>query len=898
MDWSLLSPEQIAEELHTSLTSGLSRKSAYDILKKDGKNEVKHRNRFSFFERLFAHIKTPIIYILIIGGVSVFLIGHTGDAIIIFVVLIINLFIGMVQEGKASRTFKKIARMQEKTVVVLREGEDIIIPTKELVVGDIVSLTQGSYIPADIRIIEETELSINEAALTGEWKDVKKNIHTYSSKRPLAERTNMAWSGTVIRGGFGKGIVVATGGDTQFGSITKTLNEKVEQTPFQKSIAQLTHFLAKVIIIAIGIIFILGVFINDLPLIDAVLLSIAVAVAAIPEGLPAAVTFVLAFGMEALLKNGGLTRRLVAAETLGGVTTIIMDKTGTLTEGAMKLVGGVLPDGEYVPLNKDSIVTTFETPIRKLIIGALLGTDGRVVMNKEAKSYTYSGSPIDQGILKSIQGLGMERKELERVCPRILYIPFSSSRRVSLSFHKGDEKYHAYMVGSPEKIILSSRGWRTKTNTIQSFTKQKRDELIDEMNTYTKGGGRVIAVTESEVSSPPPDEVSHEKTLDEIMASSIFLGFLVFKDPVRQGMAEALRSIRSSGVNIVMATGDNEGTAVHVANEIGLTQNDAPAISGDMVEKMGDEELKDVVQNKTVFARMLPKQKLRLYDAFTMNGEIVAMTGDGINDTPTLHHAAVGIALSDGTEIAKEASDIVLLENSFKTIVRAIEEGRKIIQNLKKIIVYLLSTSLKEVYLIGFSLIIQAPLPLLPGQILWANVVEEAFISFGFALDRSKNNSCPDCVIQRKKGRHSNYIFTPELKKLTILISIATGIIFSALFLYLLSLGHPIEEIRSVMFVALSIDSMFFAFALRDIRIPSWKIPLKDTIPLFVSILFSIGALILVFIVPTLRDLLSLTPPTGEQLLLIILIGIITVGVVEFAKQSVQEKSKYGILRQ
>ncbi|MDD9867949.1 MAG: HAD-IC family P-type ATPase [Candidatus Campbellbacteria bacterium] len=880
LNWSFQTISDVELNLKTSATRGLSESEAKRRYAEHGPNEIKIKNERSFFQSFIEKILNPISLILLLSGIVLVSLDMNADAFIIFLTFFINLFIGLIQEGKASKAFQKLRHFQKFPSIVIRGGKKKKIPSEELTIGDLVLLRSGIHIPADMRIVRETDLSINEAALTGEWDSIKKNTMINAHAPKIFEAGNMAWKGTLVVDGYGAGIVTEIGKDTQIGKISETLLEKGGRTPLQKATASLARFLTFIIVFAIALIFILG-FLRGFPIADLFLTSIAVAVAAIPTGLPVAITFVLVLGMITLLKNGGLVRSLLATETLGSTTLIISDKTGTITKGQMRLQSLILPDGREFRADgeREDALSPSE---RRLLLAALWGTDGQSV--KEGDKDSVTGSPIDRGIYDSAKLLGITRESTEKYCVRMAYCPFHSNRGYSSSINKDDKGLHTYTVGTPEKIIEASKYTTGSSGILQKIESGRRKKLFELLEKYTKRGDRVIGVSYTPIKDF--DGVNVPKQCQNFMQDSHFLGFLLFTDPIRVGVAESVKDIESKGVRVVIATGDNQQTAVHIAKEVGIADdenNKGPmAINGSDLEEMGDSEYDEITENTQVFSRMSPKQKLQLCKSFQERGEIVAMTGDGINDAPALHHASIGIALNSGTEVAKEASDLILVKKSgnFSTIVRAIEEGRKIAENIRKIVLYLLSTSFSEIILVGSAVLVGVAIPLLPAQILWANLIEEAFISFAFAFEKGTR----DAPAQRR-------IITKEMKRLIMAMALITGATLSALYFVLLQFDLSIEVVRTIVFVALSIDSMFLIFSLKNLRKPCWRTNLFDNKHLVGAIAISIVLLFLAFFITPLQNLLSLTEFSYIYFVIGVLVGIIDLILIEIAKRKIINKT-------
>ncbi|MEX0917036.1 MAG: HAD-IC family P-type ATPase [Candidatus Paceibacterota bacterium] len=887
--WETKEIEDIRFDLETSLTEGLSRDDVVSRLARDGENAFKPGKQITLWGKIFKQIKSPLVLILLGAGVATLFLQEYLDALVVFAALGINVVVGVFQEQRASKAFEKLNASQERRAVVLRDGKKQMIDAKHLVVGDVVLLEAGYAVPADVRLSSTNELSINEAPLTGEWLPVGKETKVMEKGRPLAERFNMAWMGTLVTTGMGKGIVIATGDKTEIGKIAESLSTiEEESTPLQKSVERLARFLLYIILTAVLIIAVLGIARGE-SLAEVFLIAIALAVATIPAGLPAAVTVVLAIGMESILKKGGLVRNLLAAETLGATTIVLTDKTGTLTEARMQL---------HSLYSRNAVATGNHThPDNETLLKmAVLASDAFIERDESKKEgeekVVVHGRPIEKAII--LKGLeeGCSQEKLFEKEERIDFLKFQSSRRfaASLNRHPEGNGNRMYITGAPELILEKVKRVLSNGKAI-NFSQKDKDAFYLALDTKTREGMRFIAVAykdtkEEKISS---EATGRENEHNEVLEDVVLAGLLAFSDPVRLDVAEAISKVKGAGARVLMVTGDNAGTAFAVAKAVGITKDQTRVRLGSTVDECeSDQDLIRLINMTDAFARATPKQKLRIAEVLQGKGEIVAMTGDGINDAPALQRANIGVAVGSGTEVAKAASDIILLDNSFSIIVAAIEEGRKIVDNLKKIIAYLLSTSFSEVFVIGAALVAGAPLPLLPTQILWANIIEEGTMSFPFAFEPKSKG-----LMRRKpSSSRATNIMTPALKKLIFIISAVTGIFLVGLYFILLQLDLPIEEVRTLMFASLSLDAIFFAFSIKNLEAPIWKINIFSNKLLLVSLFISITILIGTLTLPPLQALLSLTTPTPIEFGFLLLIGLFNLLVIEVVKYFIFEKKR------
>lgn len=818
--------------------------------------------RETWFMRVIRQFASPITLVLIAAALATLFLSHYTDALIIAAALLVNVVMGLVQEGRASKAFEALKKGEARYAVVERGGEPIRIAAEDLVVGDIVILSTGNAIPADVRLIEVHGLSVNESALSGEWMAVEKDTEAAKEDAPLVERSGMAYAGTLVSAGAGKGVVVAVGGDTELGQIALELGKKDESvTPLMRDIRQVARFiLGAVSVVIVGIIA-LGL-LRGLPLDETIFTAIALAVASVPEGLPAAVTVVLALGMEHILKSGGLVRNLLAAETLGTTSIILTDKTGTLTEGRMTLEMFVTRNG-----------TATDAPDgdpNALLRGAVLASNAYVEERPEApvdEKLVVHGRPIEQAIVMSGLNNGIAQHVLIKELPRLDELHFDSSRRFGGMLVDDGGKSVAYITGAPELFL----------STISDVADETRTHFEDALSRAAQEGKRVIAVARVEAAH---GRFPAEADLPEFLASGEFLGLLVFSDVIRPEAKAAIAEMKGAGARVIMLTGDNPETALSIARAVGIADDEERAYSGTELSPLSDAELLELLRSHTVFARVAPAEKLRIANVLKDAGEVTAMTGDGVNDAPALRAAAIGIALGSGTDVAKEASDLVLLDNGFSVITAAIREGRRLRDNFKKIFAYMLSTNFSEVVLITFSLIFGLPLPILATQVLWSNLIEGGLMNFAFAFEPLY----PDAMKRNPKDPENARVLSPKLIKLIVLVGSITATVLIAIYLYLLSIKLPIEQIQTLMFVAVSVNCIFMAFSMKSFGTPLWKLPLFSNRFLLISLFASTALLLAALYVPFLQKLVHVTEPTPLQLLILVGFGLFNLATIELAK--------------
>ena len=735
--WHTEPISQVFAHLKTSEV-GLSVEEAARRLQEEGPNKFPERRTEGYLSIFLRQFQSPLIYILLGASIIIFVIGEVVDASIIIGVLFFNAVVGTFQEGRAKDTLRALRLFVDTKATVLRESKEFIISNTQVVRGDVVELQEGDKVPADARIIRSQNLHVDEAALTGESQPVSKvGDVIFDEPTPVADRRNMVFKGTHVVAGNGAVIVVAIGAETEVGRIAQEIVEYETEIPLQANI----RYLSRLIIVAVAsiaaFIFVLGLVKGfDATRMFTTVVSLTVSV--IPEGLPIVMTLVLATGVMRMSKRHALIKRLQAVEALGQARVIAVDKTGTLTRNELvvqKVYAGTRlftvegtgyePTGsilfEGVPIALDA-----HPELRAAARIALLSATAHAVYSESDMRWLVSGDPTEAAMRVFAEKAGMQKDVLEREEPLVEEIPFDSHLQYHASVRKSARGHMLFVVGAPEAILARSKFIRIESGTtVLSHT--RRQELEEVFLALSREGLRVIGIaekhSETRLSSEDPKELS-------------FVAFLAMKDGLRKEVPAALARAREADIRVVMITGDHRETAEAIAREAGIFQKGDATMTGAEIDTHSDLILKEKVAAVTVFARVTPEHKLRIIEAFRARGEIVAMTGDGVNDAPSLVAADLGVAMGGiGTEVAKEASDIVLLDDNFGSIVSAVEEGRSIYKTIKKVILYLFSTSLGEVFTIAGALAIGMPLPLLPAQIIWLNFVTDPFLDAGLAMD-------------------------------------------------------------------------------------------------------------------------------------------------------------------
>ncbi|MCD6410772.1 HAD-IC family P-type ATPase [bacterium] len=861
-NWHSIEKEEVLKILRTDSEKGLSLSEAESRKKIFGLNILPQKEKLTAVKILFSQLKNPLIYILIIaGGVALFLQEYT-DAIVILLAAGVNTIIGYLQEYKANKTFEKLQKTISFNAKVLREGKTLFLDIKELVPGDIILIQEGDRVPADARIIEEDDLTVNESMLTGESMPQEKNEAVVSSNTPLGDRENMIYMGTTVESGRAKAVVVATGKDTQMGKISDVLQQiKEEKTPLQRKISQLSKRLAVFLTIIVFLVFLWGIFVGyDVK--EMFIISVALAVASIPEGLPIALTVTLAIGMQRILKHKGLVRQMVAAETLGSASVICTDKTGTLTYGEMRV------EKIYVYKNQK----------RKedLLLKTITFCNTAFFEERKWKERKVVGNMTERALLEYSFQEGYLKEDLLKSEPQIKFSSFNSKDKFSFSIHKNfSDNILVYCLGAPEILLEKSRS-----------QKKEREAIKRKINDLTNEGFRVLGAGFKSLSGKNTLESStHQKIIEGVD----FLGLIALRDPLREDAKETIQKVKSAGIKPIIVTGDHKLTAKRIAQKVGIKVEDKNILEGKDIDKLDEKEFSQKISEISVYARVAPEHKIKIIKAWQAKNEVVAMTGDGVNDVLALKKADIGIALGSGTDIAKESADLILLDNSFKIILEAIEEGRVIIDNIRKVVTYLFSDLFSEIILIGASILFKLPLPLLPAQILWINLIEDSLPNFALALEPKEKD-----VLKRKPEKKEKPLLTLEMKWIIFFVGLITDFLLLGLFLWLYYHRLPMSHIRTIIFAGLGMDSLFFVYSCKNLHKNIWRVNIFSNKYLVLSSFFRLGAILTAIYLPLFQKLLKLSPLSYFEWFYVIMIGILNLLLIELVKLIfIKEKKIY-----
>jgi Ca2+-transporting ATPase len=904
--WHLTEAAQALKELGTDSSRGLTKNQVQERLERYGYNELRKEKKISPLLIFINQFKNTLIIILLIATGLSFLIGEVLDALIIAAIVILSTLLGFIQEYRAERALEDLKKMLSHTITVLREGKEEDVLSKELVPGDILLLEAGDKIPADARIIEEQSLQCNEGTLTGESFPVMKDAQPLEKDVPVFDRKNTVFAGTVVTYGRSKAVVTSTGMNTEFGKIAEevTLAEP-KKTPLEKRTAEIGKWLG---IISLGICFLVaGISIVREALtgkldmqfiISMVMFAVALAVAAVPEALAAIVTGALAIGMHQMAKRNALVRKMPAVETLGCTTVICSDKTGTLTKGEMtvrkiftagrliEVTGvGYEPKGEFK--GQDIAEAKNSQSFRMLFQGALLCNDASLL--EEEGKWFIKGDPTEGALIVAAAKAGFHQVEVRLESPRIGEIPFSSERKLMTTIHQGQaHKLIAYMKGAPE-IVVKRCTHILEDGGLREFTESEKARVLKANEQMAQGSLRVLGIACKEHSE------GIEVFEEEIEKEMVFLGLMGMMDPPRKEAIEAVKVCKDVKIRTIMVTGDYEATAVAIAKEIGIYHQGDLVLTGEKLEKLPEEEFSRIVDKVTVYARVSPIDKLKIVQAWMNRGEIVAVTGDGVNDAPALKHADIGIAMGiTGTDVTKDASDMVLSDDNFATIVKAVERGRWIYDNIKKYLTYLLRCNITEVVVIGGMVLALGPayLPLLPAAILYINLATDGLPALALGV------APPDPDIMKRPPRNpKESVFSLEVRAF-ILMALLIEIPFFY-FIFLRELPHIdpallnqelLKPARTELFFMFNIIELVIALNFRSMRFSIFKAPPHKW--LIYSIIFQIFLITGLTLIPAVRSSFGILEPSLANIEIIAGYGLFVIISMEAIKAVFRRKDR------
>ena len=787
---------QVVQLLHSDLTIGLTESQVLEKRAQHGENKLKEKKKKTTLQRFAEQFKDVMILILIVAAVISFVIACVEgepkeffEPVLILLIVILNAIMGVMQESKAEKALDALKSLSAPHARVIRDGEEKVIDAVELVPGDIIRLEAGDFIPADARLIRSVSLKSEESALTGESVPSEKDAAAVvDEKAPLGDRSNMVFSGCSITYGTATAVVTATGMDTEMGKIANLLdNEEEGQTPLQKKLAQLGKYLGVLALAACAIIFVVGIA-NGIPALEIFMTGVSLAVSAIPEGLPAIVTIVLSIGVQRMVKKNAIIRRLPAVETLGGASVICSDKTGTLTQNRMTLVKAYLDGADET----EDISTQNSAEVKNLLTYGTLCCDGSVVFH--GKEEQHIGDPTETAIVLAAHRNGMPKDMLNNAYPRLAEIPFDSDRKLMTTVNKIGDK----------NIVIVKGAFDVMASRCVAGDLEKAAQVNEDMS---KNALRVLAVGYKEI-----DHVPAEPTSEELENGLIFMGLVGMIDPPRPEAKAAVETCRKAGIKPVMITGDHVVTASAIARELGILLDSDKAITGPELDAMTDTELDACVENISVYARVSPENKIRIVKAWQRKGQVVSMTGDGVNDAPALKAADIGCAMGiTGTDVAKGAADMTLTDDNFATIVDAVREGRGIYANIKKVVGFLLGTNIGEVVTVFVAMLLWHKSPLLSMQLLWINLVTDSLPAIALGMEPVETD-----IMDRNPKPKDEGLFAHGFGIRIIL----QGVMFGVLSLIAFYLGESMTGLneggQTLAFMVLALSQVVQAFNMRS----------------------------------------------------------------------------------
>ena len=869
-------PEEALKQLNSS-PSGLTEKEAKLRKYKYGSNEILEKKTLSPVIVFLRQFKSLMVYILLAAAIISFLLDRIVDTYVILVILIINSIVGFTQEYKAEKAIKSLKKMIVLQTKVLRNSELMQIPSKNLVPGDIVILEEGDRVPSDCRLIEIKNFRTVESSLTGESLPVDKFLKVLPSKTSLSDRKNMVWLGTFVVAGHAKALVVSTGESTAIGRLGKSIESiKARRSHFQEKTDVLAKYMAIVAFAGALLVFLIGYFIRDIPLSEISLFSLASLVSGIPEGLPVILAMVLAIGAYRMAKKNAVVRERFATETLGVVDTIITDKTGTLTENTMTVQEIILPgqnnievtghgwepEGNFIQ-NKKQLLPLQNKHLVKLLHIAAVCNNSKLFKDKEENKYKIIGDPTEAALLVLAEKAGFKRQLLLEKEKQIDELPFSPELkyRASLSvLTQRNSTKEIYIIGAPEAVIQHStqilkNGRKTK------LTEQDKKILENKIDALAHKAMRVLAIAYKEVPSSLNELTEKETT------KLVFVGVIGMIDPPREEVIDAISKTKKAGIRVLMATGDHKNTALAIAKKIGLIEHkEGKVLTGSDLESLTQKEFEKALKEVSVFARLTPQMKLRIAKTLQEQGHIIAMTGDGVNDAPALKQADIGVSMGIiGTDVARESSQIVLADDNFASIVNAIEEGRIVFTNTKQTSFFLVATSIAESTTIISTMLIGLPLPLLPTQILWLNLVTAGVTDVALSTEQNHH----DVLNEKPRDRNEN-ILNKEIIPFAILISLVMVILTLILFIYHLP---DLSKARTAAFTAMSFTQLFNMLSFRSLRRTSFSIGLFSN--KYINWAFIISALLafIAIYLPMLQGVFNFTPLSFQEIVLIFILS-------------------------
>lgn len=871
-NWFNQPAETVAQQFSVDLGVGLNDKQVEENVQKFGYNELKEKAKETLLTKIINQLKDLMIIILLIASAVSAAVGEVADALVIVAIVVINAVLGIVQEGKAEKALEALQKMSAPNAKVIRNGAVAIIPARDVVPGDVLLIEAGDIVAADARIFESANLKIEEASLTGESVPSEKDGRlVLEGDVGIGDRANMAFSSTICTYGRGKALVVGTGSATEIGKIADKIQEiEAEQTPLQKNLEQLGKYLGIICLAVCALVFVEGM-ISGGHLLEMFMVAVSLAVAAIPEGLPAVVTIVLALGMKKMVDRNAIVRKLLAVETLGCVDIICSDKTGTLTQNEMTVrkifVGetklnidgqGYDPNGDFYNLDDDKVKPTENQDLRMLLMSGVLCNDAILEQKADTQLWGIVGDPTEGALVVAGAKAGYTKAESNASYPRVAELPFDSERKMMTTFHSNFMPgIVSFTKGAPD-IIVDKCTHFLMNGEVKELTKEIHDEIEQANSAMAHHALRVLAFAYRQYDSVPADLTS-----ENIENNMIFIGLQGMIDPARSEAKDAIAICHKAGIKAVMITGDHKDTAVAIASELKLYHEGDGVLTGHDLDQMTPEELKKAVETTTVYARVSPEHKVDIVDMLRQNGHIASMTGDGVNDAMALKRADIGVAMGiTGTDVAKSSSDMILTDDNFASIVAAVEEGRIIYSNIRKFVFFLLSCNVGEILIVFLAILMGLPVPLVPIQLLWLNLVTDSFPALALGTEKG------DRDIMHFKPRKAN---EPILNREMIygIVVQSTALVIAVLGAYLFALNKFPDYLtspdhmayaRTYAFVTLICAELFRCLSSRSERFTIAQLGLFTNKIIIGAIALSTALLMVVVYLPVAQPIFDTFP--------------------------------------
>ena len=863
--------DDVLKDLNSDQKNGLSSQEAKQRLEKYGPNALAEKKGKSFFAKLIEQLLDPMVIILLVAAAVSSLQGDMVETLIILAIVVLNSGLSLYQEGKAENSLKALQNMSAPHAKVIRDGRIQSVPAHDLVPGDIVSLETGDIVPADIRLLDSQNLSSDESSLTGESVPVDKDSNIELEKDvEIGDRTNYLHSSSIITRGRGIGIVANTGHNTEIGKIATNIQSTEEEaSPLQLKLAKLSKTLGYLVVGVSIIVFIVGLLRPDLSVLDSLMTAVSLAVAAIPEGLAAVVTIVLSIGMNRMSKKNAIVKKLLAVETLGTTTFIASDKTGTLTQNEMTVktiftnnqhfdVEGVgySPEGD-ITSNEQKVNISENKELEMLITAASLDSDAK--LKHENNKWDIIGDPTEGALITLSEKAGLSNETLNDEFKRVKEYPFDSTRKMMTTFHENyfDDKFVSFTKGAPD-IMIDKSSKIILNGEVVDFTPELKQELLDKNNEYARQALRVLAF-----SYRTWDKLPEDKDPDNIESDMIFIGLTGMIDPARPEAKEAIKECKTAGIIPMMITGDYLETALAIGKDLGIADSDDQAIMGKELNNMTPEQLREIVKTKRVFARVSPENKVQIVTALKENGEITAMTGDGVNDAPAIKKADIGIAMGiTGTDVAKGTAEVILTDDNFATIVNAVEEGRIIYANIKKFVSFLLTCNIGEVLIMLIAMVVGAPIPLTVIQLLWLNLVTDSFPALALGVEKGE----PDIMNNPPRKTDEQIIDKTIIDNIIVQ---AIAITVSTLGAFYISLNYlhagesgeiQLHAAQTVAFITLILAELLRAFSARSEKYTLFELGIFTNKSLVHAFIGSFILTLLVVYLPFVQDIFNSVP--------------------------------------